>query len=139
MRRSSDATVRSVSASDCELRSFDNRVVGHGVMYIGASAALETIVSRFPCSEKSFALPIEDRANAPELVVGNIAIIDPAQKAAPGNYVLVYLPNQTATVLRRYRKRETHIELTPIMDTAELVIWRVGDDDRRHRRQDTNS
>lgn len=48
-----------------------------------------------------FALTIEDQALTPRFYPGYIAIIDSSRTAVTNDYVLVYFPETTTTVLRR--------------------------------------
>ena len=91
--------------------------------------------SHFPCSERSFALTIEDASNAPEFLPGDSVIIDPMIDFRPGDMVFAALGAERTPVFRRIRvlaASESRYALEPmnqlwgrdeitIPDTGEIV------------------
>jgi SOS-response transcriptional repressor LexA len=78
-------------------------------------------VTRKGISDRAFGLILlGDNSMADEFMVGDIAIIDPEEAPAPGDYVAARLDAEKAVVLRKYRLREVdatglhHIDLIPI-------------------------
>lgn len=65
--------------------------------------------------KKAFALRIEDSDMQPDIMPGDIIIIDPDTPPAPGDNVIAALDEHKAIVLRRYRLTAPgNIELTPL-------------------------
>lgn len=71
----------------------------------------------FPCSPNSFAIIVGDRSNAPEIMPGDVVVIDPNLTPRPEDMVLIRVP--TGIVLRRLRIVQAHdgsrvYELQPV-------------------------
>jgi transcriptional regulator with XRE-family HTH domain len=108
-------------------------------------AALNTGTPRIPESEirdyvltsqvvssKAFAMKIQDSAMAPEFIAGDRVIIDPSEKAAPGDYVVAVTPRGEA-ILRQYRDRglsstnKQLFELFPKNDMFPVIKSELSD------------
>lgn len=69
--------------------------------------------THYDCGPRSFSTVIDDDSNEPELYAGDTVVIDPDAKPNPGDLVLAIAP-KSGPLIRRYRQRETHVELAPI-------------------------
>lgn len=86
------------------------------------SATGDVIHSHFPCSARSFWLPVFDGRNAPEYVQGDHIVIDPAEAPIPGDMVLARV--DSAPMFGAYAEREggviAIVALNPKWSPAEL-------------------
>lgn len=77
----------------------------------GAFEPNEHVRSHFACGQRSFQISVADRSNAPDLLPQDSVIIDPDRTPSPGAIVLCLIDG--GAVLRRYRPRQSHVELAP--------------------------
>jgi len=74
-----------------------------------------------------FALRVEDDGMSPRINVGDVAIIDGAQKPKPGAFVAAITPDYSGVIIRQYKQRNidrnfTSFELIPLNDNWASVI-----------------
>lgn len=69
---------------------------------------VDQVRSHFPCSSDSFALIIEDRANADRFLPGDSVIIDPEIPHEPEDMVFAYVGEEQKPVFRRYEVNDPH-------------------------------
>lgn len=66
-------------------------------------------------SSKAFSVTMNDVSMSPEILEGDILIIDPALKPEPGKYVLATINAENKAIIRKYRQ--------PNKDAFELVCF----------------
>lgn len=65
----------------------------------------DTLVADEPVSAECFALTIEDRSMAPDLLPGDTVIIEPKVLPEPGDFVLAHVQGDDQTILRKFRPK----------------------------------
>ena len=78
-----------------------------------ASAADQRSFVHFACSEDAFAVALWDRSNAPEFEGGDLVVIDPAARGAPGRMMFAVVSGQP--VFGRLRMERAGAELRQII------------------------
>lgn len=68
--------------------------------FLGGQAMPEAITARM--ADRSFAMVVGDNAMRPEIIAGDLVIVDPTIQPSGGDLVVAAI-NQTEAVLRRYR------------------------------------
>lgn len=95
----------------------------------GSADAVGLVHTQYPCGPRSFSLRIADDANSPTYARGDAIIVDPDIKPEPGDMVLVAVSDEMPPILRRFRKREEAVELTPLnTDWAPTTVDRLNAD-----------
>lgn len=67
---------------------------------------VDKIQAHFPCSENSFALLINDRANADTFLPGDSVVIDPDLRPKAEDMVFAYVGEKREPVFRQYEENE---------------------------------
>lgn len=76
-----------------------------------ASAISGHVRSHFPCGARSFRTTVPDKANEPELLLGDSVIVDPDRRPKPGDFCLAIVNGEH--FIRKLRDRQTYVELIP--------------------------
>lgn len=119
----------------CTAKSHLNLIREQGisanVVFISVSAALIPELS-----DEAFALKMIDESMMPEIQVGDVLVVDPSIEPAPGNYVVVKVPNISKTIVCKYKKlsyTSPEFELLTVNDnwpnikvTADVEVEIIG-------------
>ncbi|HBC0467140.1 TPA: helix-turn-helix domain-containing protein [Legionella pneumophila] len=113
------------------INSIREKGTSANVVFISVSATLLPELS-----DEAFALKMIDESMIPEIQVGDVLVIDPSIEPAPGDFVVVKVPNIPTTIVCRYKKlsyTSPEFELLTVNDnwpnikvTADVEVEIIG-------------